>query len=156
MDGREDNNSIQMKLVRILLLVAFAGTAFAVAELPKSLADQLRKDVTQALTKNGEQPSKSDVDDAMREASTSADKVLHFNPGALAEYESGESSISAVALQEVVNDFEFLAGDMAVPKLITFYIARSKVEVLSARQRILCYVMIKSAMRHIRAAQEEK
>jgi len=92
----------------------------------------------------------------MREVATLPDNVLDLNPGALAEYESGELAISAVALQQEMKDFQSLAGDRAVPTLIAFYITKSKAEILSPRQRILCYVMIKSAMRHIRTAKAEE
>jgi hypothetical protein len=148
-----------MKLIRLIFIVVLAGNASADEELPESIQGLLLVDVHQALTKNGERPPQNDIDSAIREAST----LLHFNPGALKEFEAlmeqesgGSAPISAVTLQEVINDYELLVEGRAVPTLISSYIARSKVGVLSQRQRVLCYVMIKSAMRHIRATQEKK
>jgi hypothetical protein len=148
-----------MKLIRLILVVVLAANANADEELPGPIQGLLLVDAYRALTKNGERPSQNDVDSAIREAST----LLHFNPGALKEFEAlmeqesgGSGPISAVTLQEVINDYELLVGGRAVPTLISSYIARSKVETLSQRQRVLCYVMIKSAMRHIRATQEKK
>lgn len=141
-----------MKLIRSIIFVALTGIPFARAELPASLVKQLRTDMTHAMTKDGKQPSESDLDGAVRELS---DKRWTLNPGALAEYEAGDASISAVVLQEEIKDFEAIAGTLQVPKMVTYYVSKSKVEVLSPNQRLICYLLIKSASRHVRAAAEE-
>jgi len=147
-----------MKLICLTLFVALVGNAFAEEKLPQSIVGLLQVDTFRALTKNGERPSQDEMNRVVREASA----LLHLNPGVLAEFEAlkeeesgGSAPISAVALQEVMNDYESLTEGRAVPTLISFYIAKSKVGVLSQRQRVLCYVMIKTAMRQIPATQEK-
>ena len=144
-----------MKLIRLILIVAFTVTGFAGADLPKSLEGLILVEMTRALKIN---LPISNADNeirtaAIRETVTS----ISLNPGAFAEFdalpecESGKSPISALELQEDISDYEALGGGKVVSPLISFYIAESKIKVLNQRQRYLCYVMIKSAMRQIRA-----
>ena len=96
------------------------------------------------------------MDEALRKALI----LVHFNPGTLAEYEaltqneSDGSAISATALQEAISDYEIIGNGKVVPTIISVYIAKSKVEVLSPRQRVLCYLMIKSSTRQLQKNQK--
>jgi len=153
-----------MKLIRLIFMATFVGATFAVADLPKSLNYLISIDAARAVSPGGElridgnRLIMSDEEIKMRDAAVrEALALVQLNPGAFVEFdalldqESGKSPISAVELQEVIADYESLAGGKAVPKLISLYVEKSKVEALSPRQRILCYVMIKSSMRQMRA-----
>jgi hypothetical protein len=144
-----------MKLTHLILTATFVGTAFAKAEVSESIRREILGDMTWALGMN---IPVSDEDNKKREvASNEASASINLNPGALAEFEaltqfeSGGSSVSAVILQEAVSDYEALNAGTPVPPLISYYIARSQVGVLSPRQRFLAFVMIKSALRRIHA-----
>ncbi|MFC5050320.1 hypothetical protein ACFPK9_06825 [Rubritalea spongiae] len=157
---------MKTKLMQTILTVVFAGNLFAEDDSKKYFDDVLRIDSFRSLTVNGELPPQKEgvFDEESRNAAalvrSEALPFIHLNPSALAEFkalgqnEAEGSSISAVLLQELISDFESQEQNNAIPSMLSFYIARSKVEVLSPRQRVLCYVMIKSAMRQSRAKQK--
>ena len=145
-----------MQLISLFLTITFSTSIFAVAASPQHLEGALLVDLTRGLTQNGKRPPANDVDEALRKALI----LIHFNPGTLAEYEaltqneSDGSAISATALQEAISDYEIIGNGKVVPTIISVYIAKSKVEVLSPRQRVLCYLMIKSSTRQLQKNQK--
>lgn len=164
-----------MKLIRLMLIVVFSGTTLASADLPNSLPGRcLLGDAAQAvgipLSTFSFKADLSDADIkkrelAMREvelAIREVEPLFNLNPDSLAEFvalggtESKGSPISAIELQEAIIDYESLTVGKTIPKLIAFYIAKSKVGGLRPQQRAACYVMIKTAMRDMRATKKEK
>ena len=145
-----------MQLISVFLTITFSTSIFAVAASPQHLEGALLVDLTKGLTQNGKRPPANEVDEALRKALI----LLRFNPGTLAEYEaltqneSDGSAISATALQEAISDYEIIGNGKVVPTIISVYIAKSKVEVLSPRQRVLCYLMIKSSTRQLQKNQK--
>lgn len=156
-----------MKLIRLILIVAFSGTTLASADLPESPFRRfVLIDATEAAgipistqIKNG----LSDSDIKKRElVIREAEPLFNLNPDSLAEFmalgqsESEGSPISAVELQETIIDYESLTVGKTIPTLIAFYIAKSKVGGLQPRQRVVCYVMLKSSMRQIHATKAKE
>ena len=143
------------KILPLIILAAFAGTTFAKPEMSEFIKDQLVIDMTRALGMDLPLTEENLVkrDAAIIEASA----LVNLNPGAFAEFdalkddESGRSSISAVMLQEVMADYEVLIEGTPIPPVIAYYIASSKVKILRPRQRVLAFLMIKSAVRNFHA-----
>jgi len=143
-----------MKMQYILLLVlTFVSTLnLASADIPKPILDQIRKDVIESLGTEGKKPSKNDVDSVMSEISKQPN-LFDLSPGALIEFKSKRSSISSVMLQEKIKDLQALVSDedIALPSMLSFYIAKSRVEELSPQQRTISYILTKATLRHIQA-----
>ena len=136
--------------LRIFQAILSCSTC-AIAEVPESLKNHLLVDMTSAL---GINLPVSEDDSIRREvAIKEALALLDLNPGALAEFEAlgqdkdQRTSISAVFLQQVIRDYEALKIEFPVSPLISYYIARSKVHVLSPRDRIVAFVMIMSVIK---------
>ena len=142
-----------MKTIVVLLTISFASIISVVAASPQHLEGALTVDLIAGLTQDGERPPQDKVDEALKEALS----LLNFSPGALAEYEalteneSDGSAISATALQETIRDFEVISNGKVVPTIISLYIAKSKIAVLRPRQRVLCYMMIRTSSRQQQA-----
>ena len=154
-----------MKILPLILIVTSFDITFASADFPENIKGQVFVDATMAVSPEGKIQVDADRrviigaaeqkirEDIIREASD----LICLNPGVLAEFnlltehETGGSPISAVILQEIITDYESAAKGKPIPALVSFYISKSKVEVLSSRKRVLCYLMIKSAMRPIKS-----
>lgn len=144
-----------MKSLIHLLVVTLACSASLVAELPEPIQGLLWVNADQALTKDGVKPPASAVTKAVDEAST----LIQLDAATLAEFEkltennAEGSAVSEVILQELIRDYLPMAASQnkPVPVLIDYYISVTKTRGLSPRQRLLCYVMIKTAMRQSNA-----
>ena len=154
-----------MKILPLILIVTSFVITFVSADLPEILKSQVFIDATIAVSPDGKIQTGADrqviisaAEQKLREAIVrEASDLIYLNPGTLAEFnlltehEAGGSPISAVTLQEIIIDYESAAKGKAIPALISFYISKSKFEVLSSRQRVLCFLMIKSATRLIKS-----
>jgi hypothetical protein len=150
-----DINTKPMKSLIHLLVVTLVCSASLVAELPGSVQGLLFSMALHALTKDGVRPPNSEAAKAVDEVSTliqlDAATLAEFE--ALTDYNAGGSAVSEVILQELIRDYLPMAAsqNQPVPVLIAYYISETKTSGLSPRERLLCYVMIKTTMRQSNA-----
>jgi hypothetical protein len=144
-----------MKPNPYIFLAVFAWSTLANADIPESFKSHVLFDMTRALKMD---TPVSELDSSRREvAIKEALALIDLNPNALAEFEALEQDdakgtpVSAIILQEIISDYEVLKIESPVSPLISYYIARSKVEVLSQRRRVIAFLLIKSATRQYNA-----
>ena len=140
-----------MKTILLVFQAILACSTFAIGDVPESLKHHLLVDMTFALGMNI--PVSEDESNRREAAIKEALALLDLNPGAMAEFEAlgqdkhQETSISAVFLQQVIRDYESQKIESPASPLISYYIARSKVQVLSPRDRVIAFVMIMSVIK---------
>ena len=144
-----------MKPTPYIFLAVFAWSTFANADIPESIKGHVLVDMTRVLGMN---TPLSEVDSSRREvAIKEALALIDLNPDAFAEFEALAQAeakgtpVSAIILQEIISDYEALKIEAPVSPLISYYIARSKVGALSPRDRIIAFLMIRSATRQYNA-----
>ena len=136
-----------------LLISIFALSSVLYAEVPEKLVSQALADLAGVAKAQGGEMVKGERDAAAQELKAPG-SPLDLSLTAFAEYEAGEMEISALVLQETVNDAlaTLEKAEAELPVMALTYLDMHQKSKLNADQKILCYLTLKSVLRRVMAA----
>lgn len=128
-----------------LLFTCCLAVTISHAELPDVVVQQLRYDVRDAMTKNGQIPPVAAVDETlgmvMRELN-SKNYPFELSPTDLVEFRKEETSLADAEVNRVMIEFKKAIQNKQLPHLLAYYDQQRERGVLTPRQKILCYRLI--------------
>ena len=139
---------MKTKIFLSLLFAPFMIAGSLNAEVPEKLIKQALADFARAVDTQGKEVTKEMLEATKKEL-TKPSSPLHFSKTALAEYEAGKMSISALVLQESVKETEALLEEKTVelPFFAKYYLKAHREVEWNSDQKILCYLVLNAVQR---------
>jgi hypothetical protein len=128
-------------LFGVILLVLAAP---ATAALPDIVLDQIRQDIREIMTENGQVPPTAALDEVhgmvIREM-TASQKPLEMTAVEIAAFRNEKPLVSEEEFNRVMREFKKAIQNQPLPHLVAYYERKREAKLITPRQKILCYLL---------------
>ncbi|MFO1439795.1 MAG: hypothetical protein U1F81_15845 [Verrucomicrobiaceae bacterium] len=133
-----------MKTPFFLLSILVLLVAEAMASLPDVVIQQIRYDIRDAMTQNGQSPPSGVIDETLakvRQELESGPRPFELSPAQLVEFRNETPSVTDAEVDRLMAELKRALRGGPMPHLLAHYERQRQAKLLTPRQKILCYLI---------------